>query len=338
MVSPTTLMEYGWSFLDAKMSNPADYEMTIGSSNVESGVIKDHPEWDYSIVHDSLATVIAMLRGTCTLRSVLATNSDNAAVLDKILMVSLDSTSINPRPVAPSIPDSAQRLNWYVDRVDIELGFLVPPEGLERSADVPNTSSLKGQSQSSISQTLSVGFFGDTATGTYSKTWSHSFAIQLEDFGIERKSVGADVLQTLHLEMSTSAAYLQPSDMIDGPAIWNGTLGSTVLRTPPPATITNVDIPTQCIYQIPGAEKGIFQFRIKLSPRFVFHRFRTRAFGEESPDVQTALKRTSLDAMEKHAFGFDPGVFPFRTMVDTEIATPDFIWEFPIDFAKVGMP
>ena len=61
--------------------------------------------------------------------------------------------------------------------------------------------------ESSISQTLSVGFFGDTATGTYSKTWSHSFAIQLEDFGIERKSVGTDVLQTLHLEMSTSAAY-----------------------------------------------------------------------------------------------------------------------------------
>ena len=68
------------------------------------------------------------------------------------------------------------------------------------------------------------------------------------------------MLQTLHLEMSTSAAYAQPSVMIDGPALWNGTHGST-LRTPPQTAITNVDIPTQCIYQIPGAEKGTFQFR-----------------------------------------------------------------------------
>lgn len=337
MTTPATLMEYGWSFLDARMSNPPDYEMTIGKDSVESGLVKDHPESNYRIVHDSLAKVVAMLRGTCTLRSVLATNSDNAAVLDKILMVSLDSTSINPRPVTPSIPDSPLRLNWYVDRVDIELGFPVPPAGLERSADVPNTSSLKGQDQSSISQTLSVGFFGDTATGTYSKTWSHSFAIQLEDFGIERKSVGTDVLQTLHLEMSTSAAYAEPADMIDGPAIWNGTRGST-LRTPPQTAITNVDIPTQCIYQIPGAEKGTFQFRIRLTPRFVFHHIRPRAFGEESPDVQTALMRTSKDELEKETLGFDSSVFPFRSMVDTEIATPDFIWEFPIDFSKVGMP
>jgi hypothetical protein len=338
MASPATLMEYGWSLLDASMSNPADYEMMIGSNKVDQGMDRDHPELAYRIVHDSFAKVVAMLRGTCTLRSVLATNSDNAAVLDKVLMVSLDSTSINPRPVAPSIPDSAQRLNWYVDRVDIELGFPVAPAGLERSADVPNTSSLKGQSQSSISQTLSVGFFGDTATGSYSKTWSHSFAIQLEDFGIERKSVGADVLQTLHLEMSTSAVYAQTSDMIDGPAIWNGTLGATALRTPPETAITNVDIPTQCIYQIPGSEKGTFLFRIKLTPRFAFHHFRARAFGEESPDMQTALKQTSSDPMEMLAMGFDLGVFPFRTMVDTEIATPDFIWEFPIDFSKVGMP
>ncbi len=39
MTGPATLMEYGWSFLDARMSNPADYEMMIGSNFVESGMI-----------------------------------------------------------------------------------------------------------------------------------------------------------------------------------------------------------------------------------------------------------------------------------------------------------
>ena len=76
MTTPATLMEYGWSFLDARMSNPADYEMVIGSDSVESGLVKDHPESNYSIVHDSFAKVVAMLRGTCTLRSVLLDQPD----------------------------------------------------------------------------------------------------------------------------------------------------------------------------------------------------------------------------------------------------------------------
>ena len=58
MTGPATLMEYGWSFLDARMSNPPDYEMMIGSDWVESGLVKDHPESNYRIEHDSLAKVV----------------------------------------------------------------------------------------------------------------------------------------------------------------------------------------------------------------------------------------------------------------------------------------
>ncbi len=279
-----------------------------------------------------------MLRGACTLRSVMASDNMNAHMVDKMLLVTLDGTSINPL-APPAFPDGPRRLNWYVDQVDIEIGFTgTAPAGLERSNDVPSTASLKGQSQSSISTTLSVGFFGDSATGSFSQTWSYSFGIQLQDFGIERDSIGNDVKQHMYMEMSKSAVYSKPEDLINGPVEWPARNPASSVFSPPDAAITNVDIPTQCIYKIDGGEIGVFTFQIKLTPRFVFLRARPKNYSEEDPRMQMSLISVNLDPLMRNAEGYNYTGYPYNMMMDIEVATPTFIWEFPIDFSKVGLP
>jgi hypothetical protein len=338
-----TLMEFGWSFVDIAMSNPADCRMQIGSAQLETGSAPDDPSGGYRIQHDSLAEVLVMLRGACTLRSVMAADNLNAPLLDKMLLVTLDGTSINPRPAPPAIPDGPARLNWYVDQVDIAIGFKDPlPAGLERLSDVPSTSSLKGQSQSSISTTLSVGFFGQSLTASLSRSWSHSFGIQLQDFGIERTSTGNEVTQHLRMEMSKSATYAKPEDLIDGRAEWPTHAAPPALQSPPDAAITNLDIPTQCLYRIPGSETGTATLQIRLVPRFVMMRIRPKNYAEETPDMQAALKAIHLGVGDLPAIaleeGYDPRGFPYNMTMEIEIATPAFVWEFPVDFSKVGAP
>lgn len=341
MTFGTTVMEFGWNFVDVPMSNPADLRVSIGSDTSLSTVDPNDPSGGYHLQYDSKADVLGMLRGGCTLRAVMSSDNLDAAVLDKMLLVTLDGTSFNPRPSPPAIPDGPQRLNWFIDRVDIEIGFDDrAPAGLERISDVPLTSSLRGQTQSSISTTLQVGFFGDSVNASYSRSWSHSFGIQLEDFALTRNSVGNQVRQSLCMEMSKSAAYARPEDLIDGDAEWPAMNPPSTLYSPPDAAMTNLDIPTQCVFRVPGTENGTFNFRIRMVPRFVMLRARRKNFSEESPAMQGYLKRLLLGDGIFFGASADPARyygsgFPHNTMMDIEMHLPEFVWDISVDFSKV---
>lgn len=306
----------GWGSPPEPLDQPIDQAPQIGVAWAAGGMSID-PLGHVSSQGASVNTVANPqmgLRAAFTLKTAREA-ADNTGKsyrqVEKIFSVSLQGTNVVPRPEAadPSTLDGPGHTGWYVDIIDVEMYFDQDVAGLELVSTAPPTTSLTGTIDSSVSRTLTGGFFGETATGSFSTTWTSAFSYSLQDFGTVNNSTEKKLVQRVAMQISKGGAYEKPEDLI-GPWEWGGYLDSHHnLFELPPKAISHLDLGCQGLWVVPGETRVSVPFVIKITPRFVNIQFRQRVASDVGTD-------TWLWAVET--------------------ATPIFTWRLNVDFSSVG--
>ncbi len=307
----------GWASPPAPLDQPVDQSPRIGRALVESGMSIDplgHQVDAKNINIFTIANPLIGLRAAFTLKAAREAADDTGKafrLVEKIFSVSLQSSNIVPRPetTEPASKDGPGHTGWYVDMIDVEMYFDQDVDGLEMVNSAPPTTSLTGTIESSVSRTLSGGFFGETVTGSLSQTWTNSFSYSLQDFGTVNNSTETKLVQRVMMQISKGGAYEKPEDLI-GPWEFVGYADSHHnLFELPPKAISHLDLGCQGLWVVPGESRVSVPFVIKITPRFVNIQFRQR-----------------LDS--------DPGTDTWLWAVET--ANPTFAWRLNVDFSSVG--
>lgn len=274
-----------------------------------------------------------LLRASFDLRAqTQADNTSGDLVIAKYLLVNLQGTRVNAEVGTESYQPNGSFS--YVDMVDVHLDFLDEVPGLERDQDSPDTSTLTGTTSSSISKSVGIGVFGSDGTGNLSATWSNSFSVALQDFKLQNRSNGNSVLQSLRMAMSTGATYSRPTDLISSslglnfsedawPGVWFNVYS---LSPPPDKAMSDIPIPTQALFVVPGATVAKSRLRIRIKMNVV-------VFQSYELDVTKYGGRPG----RLSAASMGPGHFPLKGYCVYEYPTvQDWITE--VDFGAVGLP
>lgn len=306
----------GWASPPAPLDQPIDQAPQIGRQLSVGGMSIDplgHVS-SQSVNINTIANPQIGLRAAFTLkagRDATDNTGHSFRLVEKIFSVSLQSTNIVPRPetTEPASKDGPGHTGWYVDIIDVEMYFDQDVEGLELVSSAPPTTSLTGTIESSVSRTLSGGFFGETVTGSLSQTWTSAFSYSLQDFGTVNNSTETKLVQRVMMQISKGGAYEKPEDLV-GPWEMVGYLDShhTLFELPPKA-ISHLDLGCQGLWVVPGETRVSVPFVIKITPRFVNIQFRQRLPS-------------------------DPGTDTWLWAVET--ANPTFTWRLNVDFSSVG--
>lgn len=313
----------GWSSPPAPLDVPFDQTPQIGEAKQVSGM-SFNPLGQASEQLDARKDTVAHpqigLRATFALRAaqqpVDDTNPQAGFLLtEKDFSVSLQNTHIIPRPGVDNLAaqDGKDHTGWYVDQIDVEMGFDEEPDGLELVSSAPPTVSLTGSIESSVSRSLSAGFFGETATGSASQTWSNSFSYSLQDFGTVNNSSQTKVEQRIQMQVSKGGAYEKPEDLIGPFEFFAGQDRHTLYELPPKA-ISRLDLGCQGLWVVPGEFRATLPFVIKITPRFVNIQFRQK-FGDE---------------------GGNPAAGGANFMWAIEKVPVTLTWRLNVDFSTVG--
>ena len=75
--------------------------------------------------------------------------------------------------------------------------------------------SARATTTSSVSETVSGGFFGGDPTGSVGGSISNSFSVSLADFKVVNYSTGAWVDHLIQMAASMGGPYNQPNDLVD---------------------------------------------------------------------------------------------------------------------------
>lgn len=352
--TPTAETSYddkSWAYIQAKewqsppapLDQPLQRILAIGASSAVSGVVAGHPEQSVNLVKDIRATPHVNLRAKFSLQVARESldREKRYRLVEKIFVVSLQDTIIVPRPGTdhPQSQDAPDRTGWYVDQLDVEMGFESEAAVPVLVSSAPGTGSLSGSVNSSVARSLNVGFFGDMLTAAYSQSWSSSFSYSLQDFAMMNNSDEKTVRQSLQMKMSKGAPYDKPADLIDGRAsVWHkhylGTIESLeeqlgTLRGLPEKAISTMTLPTQGIWVVPGETRDKLVFQIKITPRFVHHMSREKTWQEMSPEEQARFEMM-------HSVGIDPRRMVQVKFIDTDVESPSLTWKVEVDFSSVG--
>lgn len=265
-----------WTCPPQQMNPPVDQTMVW---TPENSINRDLGQGGLRIAPNTGHEVMVQLRSAFTLKaSVASQDTSGAAVLDKWFLVDLNNTVVSvASPHQPTgggdpgdVPGSS---GWYVDRVDVEIGFTDDVPGLSRWADAPGASSFKGNSTSTVTTGVTAGFFGDTLTGGFSRSWSNSFSFSMDDFGVTSDTSGPTrALQTYKLQTTGSALYSSPLGLLGGNRPWwvnaSGAPPYTLQALPPKAT-SNLPIPSQAMFTTTPVTDTKTRVRIRITPNFV---------------------------------------------------------------------
>jgi len=339
----------GWDSPPQPLDLPLDQAPQIGESFQISS-----PDPLQSTSKDTIAHPQIGLRASFALkaaRQAVDESDPNKGyrMVEKDFVVSLQNTHITPRPETtdPESQDGPGHTGWYVDQIDIEMGFDPQPDWIELVSSAPPTGSLSANVDSSVSRTLNVGFFGDQITGSYSQTWTNSFSYSLQDFTTVNNSTNEKLVQRVQMEMSKGAPYQQPNDLIDGSSDSWGCFGGNGqlpldppgnLRGLPPKAISRLDLGCQGLWTVTEEgllpdTKGTVPFYIKITPRFVHFLTRNKLKSEMTDHELFLWDRWNLRCTQG---GLTSEFTPFMIFFDIDTATPTFIWRCNVDFSGVG--
>jgi hypothetical protein len=319
--------EQGWTCPPILLDSPLDQSIQIGENFSEGGVVLGDPWQDGKFDKNTIAHPQIGLRATFALKAARQyldeSNPEKGCHLtEKDFLVSLKETHITPRPETkdPASQDGTDHTGWYVDQIDIEMGFENEPDGLSLFSSAPPTVSLTESVTSSISRTLSVGFFGETATGSASETMSNEFGYSLEDFATVNNQTNTKLVQRVTMQISKGGPYEKPADLQSSSifgqrgGLWKDPTAVPPLYELPLKAISSLNLGCQGLWVVPGETRATARFVIKITPRFVHMLTRQQQPWEVK----------------------DPFNTPLQWFVDIDVESPTFTWTFDVDFSSVG--
>jgi hypothetical protein len=209
-------------------------------------------------------------------------NNKPGTIKQKFLKVSLAGSRVAPN--TPKSPSDYVR-GYFTESVDIDIGF-DDPRGIQLREKSPSSTALAGSLSSSVSESLSVGFFGETPTANVGGSISESFSISIPDFEFHDRDDANKTQPRLHHLMSlkllegiggaAGARYENPTSLIRD--------SSGVLHRPPPLATDNLPLPSLALFH---ANMGLDEprnLRIRIDHRVIrVQSSRLMAAGEIAP-------------------------------------------------------
>lgn len=245
-------------------------------------------------------------------------------------LIRVDCTNSSVHPGA-QVWNQEDKRGYFTHALKVRIS-LPADDGYVSSWSFPGSTREGGSVSSSVSTSESVGFFGMTATASYSGSISASASQSFPDFEIYNNDgeVSSEIAEQIYkLRLVNGARYIRPLDMIDD-SIYKGRV-----RELCPAAVSKFDIISSALFQKSNVAKGPAITRVGIeftytvmyiektwasefwSPIEARHRF---AFPEQSTDAdaQTTVKP----------------IFGGKLLVDSIPVTVAGSWQFDVDMDK----
>ena len=239
------------------------------------------------------------------------------APLEQFVLVDLSGTVVSPGKV---LFDRDDKRGYFTDRVEVRLWFEDEPRLTVRQAG-PATSDEGGSASTSMSFSVSGGFFGETPTANVGWSISSGVSQQLPDFEIQ-KDVGSEGRAALRhayvLRLIEGNVYYDPIDAVDATS-------SGHIRRLPPKAGHDLDVFSSALFHTPTAIGATRRLRLQITHRVVCleKTYQLPAMGTKGQPYDRSRSDSSQSCLVSCSLGW--------LKVDVGAVSVTHDWAFAVD-------